>query len=66
VSTKLAYSLLEAADATGLSEDSLKQAIRRGDLKAKRSARSEDGDGVGKYILTASALNAWLDGLADA
>jgi hypothetical protein len=64
--SKLAYSLFEAAEATGLSEDSLKQAIRRGDLKAKRSARSEDGDGVGKYILTATALNAWLDGLADA
>jgi hypothetical protein len=63
---KLAYDLPEAAEATGLSEDSIKQAIRRGDLKGKRSARNADGDGVGKYLIQRTALEAWLDGLADA
>lgn len=64
--TKLSYTLTEAAEATGVSEDTLKGAIRRGDLRAKRSSKNDDGDGVGKYLLTTAALTAWLDSLADA
>lgn len=66
---KLAYTLPEAAEACGVSEDTLKKAIRKGTLKGKRSGREgdrPDGEGVGKYIVTTSALNAWLEQLADA
>lgn len=63
---KLAYTRAEAAEATGLSEDTIKKAIASGALKAKRSGRNEGGDGVGKYVIMTAALNAWLEQLADA
>lgn len=66
MTSKLAYTLAEAAEACGVSEDTVKKAVRSGALKAKRSARTDDGDGVGKYLITTAALNAWLEQLADA
>lgn len=64
--TQLAYDKRQAAEACGLSEDTIKRAINSGALKAKRSATNKDGDGVGKYIVLASELNRWLESLADA
>lgn len=60
---KLAYTRAEAAEACSVSEDTIKRAIRRGTLRAKRSGEN----GGGKYLITATALQAWLeDGLEDA
>lgn len=63
---KLALNTDEAALATGMSVDSIKAAIRSGSLRAKRSARKENGDPAGRYLVTVDALQAWIDGLADA
>lgn len=62
----LAYDKRQAAEACGVSEDTIKKAIAAGGLRAKRSGTNEDGDGVGKYLITAGALTAWLESLADA
>lgn len=67
--SRLAYTRSEAAEACGVSEDTIKKAIAKGLLRAKRSGRKDDdpnGDGVGKYLITAPALTDWLEGLADA
>lgn len=63
---KLALNTAEAATATGLSVDSIKAAIRSGALRAKRSARKENGDPAGRYLVTVDALREWLDGMEDA
>lgn len=70
---KLAFNTTEAATATGLSEDTIKKAIRTGKLRAKRSGRLEKdttrgraGDPAGRYLVTESDLRAWLDSLEDA
>lgn len=70
---KLALNTTEAASATGLSEDTIKKAIRAGRLQAKRSGvlekdttRGKAGDPAGRYLVTVDALSAWLDGLEDA
>jgi hypothetical protein len=64
--SKRAYDLQGAAEACDMSEDTIKNWIRSGALKAKRSASNKDGDGVGKYIITVAALDACLDALPDA
>lgn len=61
--TRLAYNLAEAAAACGMSKDVLRRAIRKGDLRAAKSGRSEDGEPVGNYVIQVSALQDWLDGL---
>lgn len=63
---KLALNTKEAAIATGVSVDTIKAAIRAGRLRAKRSSTTEDGDGAGRYLVSIDALQAWLDGMADA
>jgi hypothetical protein len=64
---KLAYTREEAATACGVSVDSIKRAINRGDLRAKRSAKHpETGEPTGKYLILAADLQAWLEGLAAA
>lgn len=55
-----------AAFATGVSRETLRQAILNGDLKGKRSGRGPDGDGIGKYLVSVDALRAWFEGLVDA
>lgn len=62
---RLAYTLSEAAEATGLSEKTLTRAIKAGDLAAGRTSEA------GRYTITRDALTAWLtatpnDGRADA
>lgn len=67
--SQLAYDKRQAAEACGVSEDTIKKAVDAGHLKAKRTARkggAPDGDGVGKYLILASELSRWLESLADA
>ena len=64
--TKLAYNLSEAATACGVSRDTIKRAIAAGALKAAKTSTDEAGDPVGRYVITAKSLEAWLDGLAAA
>lgn len=64
---KLAYTRDEAAAACGVSVDSIKRAIARGHLKAKRSSvHDETGEPTGKYLILAGDLQAWLDELSAA
>lgn len=62
----LAYSKEGAAEATGLSQATIDRAIKSGRLRAKRTSTSTDGEPVGKYVILASALEAWLESLPDA
>lgn len=61
--TKLAYSVKEAAEATGLSASHIDRAIRAGDLKIRRTKETPDGDVAGKRVILANDLTAYLDGL---
>lgn len=61
--TKLAYNLAEAAAACGLSEDVIARAIRKGELRARKSGRDKNGEPVGKFVIQVAALQDWLDGL---
>ena len=63
---KLALPIPEAAEAVGVTDKTIRAAIHKGDLKAKRQSRNEVGDGVGKYLIKVSDLEAWFDGLVDA
>lgn len=51
---RLAYTLTEAAEATGLSEKTLTRAIKAGDLLAGRTSEA------GRYTITRTALTDWL------
>lgn len=65
--SRLSYSLKEAAAATGLSRAYFDKKIREGALPAKRSAEpGEDGKSRGSYVIKATDLEAFIDGLADA
>jgi excisionase family DNA binding protein len=55
MTTKLAYSLPEAADAVSVSQDTLRRAIRAGDLPFRRV-------GV-KYLIATTDLLAWFESL---
>lgn len=50
-----------AAKVTCLGVDTIKRAIRAGDLRAKRS-----GERGGKFLISPAALQSWFDGLEDA
>lgn len=63
---RIALSIDEAAEASGVSKETIRRAIHSGALKAKRSGRDKDGDGTGKYLIGLPALEAWFDGLVDA
>lgn len=63
---KLSYNVKEAAEATGLSQDTVKRAIRSGDLKAQKSGKDKGGEPVGKYVIQVHHLKDWLDGMAAA
>lgn len=52
----------EAAKVAGVSFDTIKRAINKGTLRAKRSGEG----GGGKYLVSRDALQAWFDGLVDA
>lgn len=55
---KLAYSVREAAEATGVGVDTVKRAIRSGDLPTK--SPRVDGRRVNKYVILAADLEAWI------
>lgn len=63
---RLAYTIRTAADATGLSQQTIMRAIKSGALRAKRSSVTEDGEPAGSYVILAPSLEAWLEGLVDA
>lgn len=54
----LAYSIPDAAQAVGLSERSIRDAIRRGDLAPRFYGA--------KPLITAAELDAWLNALPSA
>ena len=67
MTTKLAYNVAEAAVACGVSVDTIKRAIGKGVLRAKRSStHDETGEPTGRYLIRQADLEAWLEGLAAA
>jgi len=62
----LAYSVTTATAATGLSKSHLERAIKSGHLRARKSGVDEGGEPVGKYVILASDLLAYLEGLVEA
>ena len=52
----------EAARICGVSLDTIRRSINRGELRAKRTGRN----GGGKYLVTEKALREWLEGLPEA
>jgi excisionase family DNA binding protein len=66
VTPRIALTREEAAQATGVSLDTIRRAIRAGHLKAKRSGKDADGNPSGKYLIRVSELEAWVDSLEDA
>lgn len=64
--TPLAYNMAGAVAASGMSRSALERAIRDGRLRAKKSSVDDDGNPVGNWIITAPALQAFIDGLVDA
>ena len=72
MTTRLAYTRTQAAEACGVSPDTIRRAIATGALRAKRTsgqskkaARDKDPNAkpTGRYLITAKDLQAWLDGL---
>ena len=63
---RLAYSIKTASEETGLSTSYLDRAIKAGELRAKKSGRTKDGEPVGKYVILATALESFLEQLEDA
>lgn len=53
-----AYSITEAAELKGVSPDTIRRAIRAGELAAKKVGRG--------YRASASAIESWWNGLEDA
>jgi excisionase family DNA binding protein len=54
--TKLAYTIAEAAEATGYSEKTIRRAIDAGDLVVRYGTKT-------KPVVKADELEAWLDSL---
>lgn len=62
----LSYSLPTAVAATGLSRSQLDRAIRKGELKARKSSVNDDGEPTGKFVILAADLQEYLDNLPEA
>lgn len=62
----LAYSVAAAVEATGLSKSHLDRAIVAGELKVHKSGRDKAGEPVGKRLILARDLQAYLDSLPEA
>lgn len=58
VFARISYSVAEAAEATGLSEDSIRQAIASGDLVAHYAGRRSS-----KPLIRAVELDSWVAAL---
>lgn len=61
MSTKLAYTMAEAAEACGVSETTIRRAAKSHALLGKRTGEN----GGGPYLFIRAELEAWLEGLAD-
>lgn len=59
---RLYFTLDEAADRMRVSKDTIERAIRAQNLRAKKTG----ANGGGKYLVSASDLDDWFDGLVDA
>lgn len=57
----------QAARVAGVSLDTIRRAINKGELKAKRTGWDDEKKvPTGKYLIDRDALREWFDGLADA
>lgn len=56
------FTLDEAADRMRVSKDTIERAIRAQNLRAKKTG----ANGGGKYLVRATDLDTWFDGLVDA
>lgn len=67
--TRLAFSVKEAAEVTGMSPDAIKAAIHSTDpqqkLRAKALSLTKTGR-ASKFVILPADLQAWLEGLNDA
>ena len=61
----IAYNVDDAARVSGMSRTLIIRAIKAGDLKAKRTSRSETGEPAGKFIILRRELEAFLENLPD-
>lgn len=59
---RLRLTLAEAAEAVGLSPDTLRGAVANGRLRAKRTG----DNGGGKYLFRPADLERWIEGFEDA
>lgn len=59
---QFAYTREEAARLCSVSIDTVRRAINKGTLRAKRTGK----DGGGKYLITEKAIRDWLETLEDA
>lgn len=57
--SKIAYTTKEAAEAVGLSEDTIKRAINAGDLEAH--APRVAGRQIARQIIRLEELNRWIN-----
>ncbi len=58
-SARLAYTIREAAEITGTSENAIRTAIRQGELHAKQTSEGQ----TARYVIPADCLGAWLHGI---
>lgn len=63
---KISLNLEEAGLAIGVSDETIRRAIHAGELKAKRSSKNDDGDGIGRLLIGVDDLRTWFNGLVDA
>jgi len=61
MSEPLVFTREAAAEVMSVSVDTIKRAINKGSLRAKRTGEG----GGGKYLISREALMDWFDGLAD-
>lgn len=66
MSTALSYSKRGAAEASGVSVQTIDRAIKSGKLRAKRTSETADGEPSGNVLILATDLTAWLESLVDA
>lgn len=67
MSDQLFFGREEAARRAGVSLDTIRRAVNRGDLKAKRTGWDEHKKvPTGRYLISDDDLRAWFAGLPDA
>lgn len=65
MNVKLAFSVKEAAQATGLSASHIDRAVRAGHLKIRRTKKSDNGEVAGNRVILAADLEAYLAALPE-